>query len=102
MTKNIPNRLGREVTREGWECKVFLRDKDIYELDWLQTNLRAFNGKGIRVESGSDLNGVVHKFAREILLADWRSGITAGGRKFKFHSESRQDSALSVGIQFGM
>jgi hypothetical protein len=70
MMKNIPNRLGREVTREGWECKVFLPDKGIYKLAWIQTNLRAFNGKGIREESGSDLNGVVHQFDGEILLAD--------------------------------
>jgi hypothetical protein len=70
MTKNIQNRLGREVTREGWECQIFLRDRDIHELTWLQTNLRAFNGKGIREESGLDLYGSVRHYTGEHIPVD--------------------------------
>ncbi len=90
MTKNIQNRLGREVTREGWECQVFLRDRDIHELAWLQTNLRAFNGKGIREESGSDLHGSVQQYAGERIPAN----VALGGELWNNLQEEGSSSFI--------
>jgi len=54
MTRNTQHRLGWIVNTQGWEATLQLREVDREELIWLRTNLKAFNGRGIREEDGPE------------------------------------------------
>jgi hypothetical protein len=54
MTRNLQHRLGWIVNTQGWEASLKLREVDREELSWLQANLKAFNGRGIREEDGPE------------------------------------------------
>jgi hypothetical protein len=56
MTRNTQHRLGWIVNTQGWEATLKLREVDREELSWLQANLKAFNGRGIREEEGLEEN----------------------------------------------
>ena len=53
-TRNLQCKMGVEGTDNGWEGQVELGDREGSELSWIKENLQAFNGRGIRDETGED------------------------------------------------
>jgi hypothetical protein len=55
-TRQVQNKMGRAVNEKGWETMVELGAGEQGELEWIRHNLTAFNGRGIRVETGEEIN----------------------------------------------
>ena len=53
-TRNLQCKMGVEATANGWDGLVELGDREESELSWIKENLQAFNGRGIRDETGEN------------------------------------------------
>ncbi len=54
-TRQVQNKMGRAVNERGWETMVELGAGEQGELEWIRHNLTAFNGRGIRDETGEEM-----------------------------------------------